>query len=120
MLVLPLNLLVLPLVALAGTPTIGDEPTRTLAVRQDGPQTSTPCEIVNANGAVNCRAGPHLGSAVVTTLDAGEYYDFNCYSFGDCYEDNWFVSYTQLISEICLMYHFILVHGTTPAMKTVM
>lgn len=110
MLVSVLNLLILPLAALAGsTPTINDEPTRTLAVRQSHPETTIPCKIVNANGAVNCHEGPYLNSPVVRELYAGDYYEFNCYDLGDCYDDNWFV-YTYLYLLILFWEIGLIIH----------
>lgn len=63
------------------------------------------CHIVNADGKVNCRAGPHLDSRVVRTLSPGENLYFACYKRGDCYEDNWcdiypFLFLTVKVKEI--------------------
>ena len=100
MLALTLSLLALPLAVLAGTPTIGLQPTSVLEARQSHPETVLPCQIINANNLVNCHDGPYLSSPVVRTLEVGAYYRFNCYDRGDCYEDNWFVHILLLLEII--------------------
>ena len=57
------------------------------------------CRIVNADGKVNCRAGPHLDSRVVRTLSPGENLYFACYKRGgDCYNDNWYDIYPYILT----------------------
>lgn len=48
------------------------------------------CKILGTS-TVKCRNGPGFNYAADHYVTSGEYWTFDCYKSGDCYQGNWFV-----------------------------